>query len=128
MNAQPSSQFSTQRARRENLARFRWHTGAEPAPVLEPESLPLLFRDIGPEAMARFLRGGLRRLAGPFTPITYLRTADYREPYTDYARIGRLVLLRPQEVQPWHSGREHIFISAASLMPDTDSLGFIPGT
>jgi hypothetical protein len=78
--------------------------------------------------MAIFLRGGLQRLSGPVTPITYLRTADYLEPYTDYARIGRLALLRPMEVHPWHSGVEHIFISTACRMPGTDSLGFIPGT
>jgi hypothetical protein len=77
--------------------------------------------------MARFLRGGLQRLAGPVTPITYLRTADYCEPYTDYARIGRLALLRPMEISPWRSGLEHIYISAASCMPPSDSLGFIPG-
>lgn len=113
---------------RENLARFRWHTGAEPTPVAAEESVPILFRDIGPEAMAQFLKSGLKRLAGPMTPITYLRTAEYREPYTDYARIGRLALLQPLEVQPWHSGLEHIFISGASRMPTSDSLGFIPGT
>lgn len=95
--------------------------------MLDGESLPVLFRDIGPEAVARFLRGALQRLAGPVTPITYLRTADYCEPYTDYARIGRLALLRPMEISPWRSGIEHIYISSASCMPPSDSLGFIPG-
>jgi len=128
VNSQPPSHCRLQQPQRENLARFRWHTGAEPTPVHEGDSLPVLFRDIGPEAMAMFLRGGLKRLAGPVTPITYLRTADYLEPYTDYARIGRLALLRPMDVQPWHSGVEHIFISAASRMPATESLGFIPGS
>jgi hypothetical protein len=111
----------------EDLARFRWHTGAEPTPVRKDETVPILFRDIGPEAIARLLRGGLRRLAGPMTPITYLRTADYREPYTDYAAIGRLVLLRPREIEPWHSGIPHIFIAAASRMPSEESFGFVPG-
>jgi hypothetical protein len=61
------------------------------------------------------------------TPITYLRTADYQEPYTDYAGIGRLVLLRPTEIEPWHSGVPHIFIAAASRMPSEGSYGFVPG-
>ena len=42
----------------ENLARFRWHTGAEPIPVSADAAPSLLFRDIGPIAMAQFLRAG----------------------------------------------------------------------
>jgi hypothetical protein len=110
-----------------NLARFRWHTGAEPTPVAPAGAPPLLFRDVGPKAMAQFLRAGLRRLAGPMTPLTYLRTADYHEPYTDHGRIGRLVVLRVRELHPWHSGLPHIYIVAAHQMPDADALGFIPG-
>ena len=34
-------------------------------------------------------------LAGPPSPITYMRTEAYVEPYTDHERIGRLVFLRP---------------------------------
>jgi hypothetical protein len=77
--------------------------------------------------MVQFLRGALKRLAGPVTPITYLRTADYREPYTDYARIGRLALLRAREFQPWHSGVPHIFIAPAARMPEREYLGYVPG-
>jgi hypothetical protein len=128
VNSQLPLHNRVQQSQQENLARFRWHTGVEPTRVHEGDSLPVLFRDVGPEAVATFLRGGLQRLAGPVTPVTYLRTADYLEPYTDYARIGRLALLRPKEVHPWHSGVEHIFISAASHMPAINSLGFIPGT
>src|SRR5262245_32186813 len=101
----------------QNLARFRWHTGAEPFRVESDAAPALLFRDIGPVAMEQFLRGGLGRLAGPMTPITYLRTADYREPYTDHARIGRLVVLRPMELHPWHSGLPHIYIADAAQTP-----------
>ena len=126
MNAASSSYRDSQP--RQNLARFRWHTGAEPTPVRPDETVPVLFRDIGLEATARLLRGGLERLAGPMTPITYLRTVSYQEPYTDYARIGRLVLLRPDEIEPWHSGVAHIFIAAASRMPSDGSYGFVPGT
>jgi hypothetical protein len=77
--------------------------------------------------MARFLTSDLSRLAGPFTPITYLRSAEYQELYTDYSRIGRLVLLRPTEVNLWHSGLNHVYIAPARQMPAEDSLGFIPG-
>lgn len=111
----------------DDLARFRWHTGAEPTPV-SPDSAPgLLFRDIGPVATAQFLRTGLRRLAGPMTPITYLRTADYREPYIDYGAIGRLVVLQPMKLCSWHSGLPHIYIAAAARMPGADALAFVPG-
>lgn len=126
MNA-PNSWARRNSLSRENLARFRWHTGAEPRPVRPDEPVPVLFRDIGPEAMARLLREGLRRLAGPMTPITYLRTVDYQEPYVDYAAIGRLVLLRPEEIDPWHSGVPHVFIAEASRIPPPGSYGFVPG-
>jgi hypothetical protein len=111
----------------DNLARFRWHTGAEPTPIPPDAPLPFLFRDVGPVAMAQFLRSGLRRLAGPMTPITYLRTADYHEPYTDYDGIGRLVVLHPMKLHPWHSGLPHIYIAAAVRMPEAAALGFVPG-
>ena len=111
----------------ENLARFRWHTGVNPTPVAPDAAPPLLFRDIGPVAMAQFLSRGLRRLAGPMTPLTYLRTADYREPYIDHGRIGRLVVLRPMELHPWHSGLPHIYIAAAVRIPDAGVMGFVPG-
>ncbi len=111
----------------EDLSRFRWHTGANPRPIAPAEELPFLFRDVGPVALVQFLRQGLQRLAGPMTPITYLRTSEYREPYTDYARIGRLVLLRPAEVRVWHSGLPHIYIASAAVMPGADCLGFVPG-
>jgi hypothetical protein len=49
----------------DDLSGFRWHTGATPRPVQPGEACPVLFRDIGPAALALFLRGRLRRLAGP---------------------------------------------------------------
>jgi hypothetical protein len=112
--------------RPDDLSRYRWHTGAEPTPVEADEMPSTLFRDIGPVAMAQFLRTGLRRLAGPITPITYLRTADYREPYCDYGAIGRLIVLRPAELNPWHSGLPHIYIAAANRMPNSDALASTP--
>jgi hypothetical protein len=111
----------------EDLRRFRYHTGATLRPLASDEPCPVLFRDVGPEAMSLFLRGKLARLAGPFSPITYMRTAEYREPYTDHGRIGRLVFLNPKELVPWHSGVETIYVAHASRTTSPLTLGFVPG-
>jgi hypothetical protein len=127
----PSDFNTTQRGGRrypgENLARFRWHTGGPLRPLGAEEPCPVLFRDLGPVAMARFLRGELRRLAGPLSPIIYMRTEEYAEPYTDYEHIGRLLFLRPLELQPWHSGVPTIYVAPASALMDADSIVFVPG-
>jgi hypothetical protein len=111
----------------DHLARYRFHTGADLRPIGEDEPCPILFRDVGPVALARFLRGGLRRLAGPYTPITYLRTAAYEEPYTDHEAIGRLVFLRPLCLHPWHSGVPSIYVARATRTGDPATIGFVPG-
>lgn len=110
-----------------DLASFRWHTGATLSPLRPDEPCPVLFRDIGPEAMAAFLRGRLRRLAGPFTPITYLRTQRYVEPYTDFGGIGRLIVLQPLRLHVWHSGIAHIYIARADVFDTAAQIGFVPG-
>lgn len=111
-----------------NLRRYRYHTGATLRPLEADEPCPVLFRDIGPEAMALFLKGQLKRLAGPLSPIIYMRSADYVEPYTDYATIGRLILLQPLELSPWHSGIEPIFVARSTMMPRPESLAYVPGS
>jgi hypothetical protein len=111
----------------DTLARYRFHTGAELSPIGPDEPCPILFRDVGPVALARFLRGGLRRLAGPYTPITYLRTAAYEEPYTDHEALGRLVFLRPLGLHPWHSGVATIYVARATRTGDPATIGFAPG-
>jgi hypothetical protein len=111
----------------EDLSRFRWHTGAPLRPIAAEEPCPILFRDLGPEALSRFLRGTLPRLAGPLSPITYLRTATFREPYTDYESIGRIIVLRPLALKPWHSGVPGVFVSRAAPGVDTRIVGFVPG-
>jgi hypothetical protein len=110
----------------ENLARYRYHTGGSVRPVAPDEDCPILFRDIGPIAMARFLRGQLRRLCGQFSPVTYLRTANYREPYTDYGQIGRIIVLQPLTLSPWHSGVDEVYIASKSLPADLPVIGFLP--
>jgi hypothetical protein len=122
---------SPTRARRpypaDDLAGFRWHTGATPRPLAAGEMCPVLFRDVGPAALAVFLRGGLRRLAGPLSPLVYMRTEDYAEPYCDYERTGRLVLLRPLLLHPWHSGVPHVYVARARPGVDGGRVALVPG-
>jgi hypothetical protein len=116
-----------QRYPADNLAGFRYHTGATLRPLRPDEECPVLFRDLGPAATALFLRGRLRRLAGPQSPIIYLRDHHYVEPYTDHERIGRLIFLRPLVLQPWHSGVTTIFVAGATQPVDPATIGFVPG-
>src|SRR5258708_645605 len=102
----------------EDLARFRYHTGATLRRLAPDEPCRLLFRDVGPWAMARFLRGQLQRLAGPLAPILYTRTAEYREPYRDYEPVGRLVFLQPKLLTPWYSGVPTIFVASLKQCVD----------
>jgi hypothetical protein len=111
---------------RDNLSVFRYHTGAPPRALRPEEVCPLLFRDIGPEAMGRFLRGALPRLAGPLSPIIYLRTERWVEPYEDHGQIGRLLFLRPLALGPWRSGVEHIYVAHASRLAPWSTVAFVP--
>ena len=112
---------------RQDLSRFRYHTGATLRPLGSGETCPLLFRDIGPRALARFLRGELRRLAGPMAPVLYLRTSAYEEPYVDYEHTGRLVFLQPSQLGPWHAGVNHVLVASADHVVDPLAVGFVPG-
>lgn len=111
----------------DDLSGFRWNTGATLRPLTPGERPPVLFRDVGPAALAMFLRGTLPRLSGPLSPIVYMRTADYVEPYTDFERTGRLAILRPRELGAWHSGVPHIYVSRARPGVDFGAVGFVPG-
>lgn len=110
-----------------DLRRFRWHTGAPLRPLDPEETLPPLFRDLGPEATARFLRGALPRLCGPLSPITYLRTAAWAEPYVDHGAIGRLVFLQPRTLRPFHAGVPHVLVAEPSAWGARGSIGYLPG-
>jgi hypothetical protein len=110
----------------ENLARFRYHTGATLRQLAPDEPCPRLYRDIGPEAMARFLDGTLERLAGPLAPILYSRTAAYREPYRDYEPIGRLIFLQPRELRPWFSGVANVYVAPVRNDVRRVAVGFLP--
>src|SRR5580692_10642661 len=109
----------------ENLTRFRYHTGATLRRLDPDEPCPRLYRDIGPEAMALFLRGRLGRLAGPFAPILYTRTAEYAEPYRDFEPIGRLVFLDSRQLRPWFSGVQHVYVASVANQTARVSVGFL---
>jgi hypothetical protein len=109
-----------------DLARVRFHTGATPRALGEGEACPPLFRDLGPLGMQRYLSGRLRRLAGPMAPILYLRTARYAEPYEDAEEIGRLAILQPQGLSPWHAGYDEVFVASAHLVPDPAHMVVVP--
>ena len=109
-----------------DLARFRYHTGAPLRRVAPGEPCPVLFRDLGTLAMAAYLSGALARLAGPLTPLLYARTVRYREPYVDYEDIGRLVFIRPHELEPWHSGIAEVYVASASRRIAADAVGYAP--
>ncbi|MFP2923996.1 hypothetical protein ACLESO_02020 [Pyxidicoccus sp. 3LG] len=112
----------------EDLRRYRFHTGA-PLSALKPEEpCPVLYRDLGPVALRRYLRGTLPRLAGPLTPLLYMRTLDFREPYTDYENTGRLVFLRPLHVQPWRSGVPGVYVARATRPVDLSTVAYCPGS
>jgi hypothetical protein len=111
----------------DDLSGFRWHTGATLRPVAPGEACPALFRDVGPAALALFLRGRLPRLAGPLSPLVYMRTTEYVEPYTDFERTGRLMLLRPLLLGPWHAGTPHVYVARARPGIDARAVGFVPG-
>lgn len=109
-----------------NLRQFQYHTGAPIVPLAADEPCPPLFRDIGLDGVSRFLRGELTRLCGPLSPITYLRTAAYREPYVDHGQIGRLMLLAPRAVGPWHSGIEAVYVAPREIRIEPETMVFIP--
>jgi hypothetical protein len=110
----------------DDLARFRYHTGASLRPPAPGERYPALFRDLGPAALARYLRGRLPRLAGPLTPLLYMRTLEYHEPYVDHEDIGRIVFLRPDEVGAWHAGIPHVYVARATRQTAPDGVGYVP--
>jgi len=110
----------------DDLTPYGWHTGGAVRPM-DPESpSALLFRDLGPVAMQRFLEGTLPRLAGPTSPVTYLRTAAYREPYADGVEVGRLAILPCAPWRPWHAGVDEVFVTRADRAPDAAVITVLP--
>jgi hypothetical protein len=109
-----------------DLSKFRYHTGARLSRLSACERCPLLFRDLGLPGMALYLSGRLTRLAGPMSPLLYLRSARYTEPYTDHEDIGRLVVLEPGRLVPWHSGVPEVYVAQADLQPPPGVMACVP--
>ena len=115
-----------QRESKTDLSGFSYHTGGTVRRLDPDEVCPILFRDVGLEAMIRFLQRDLKRLCGPTSPITYLRDCNYIEPYTDYGMIGRIMILQPMQIRPWHSGLDSIFVAPRNTHVDDQAMVFLP--
>lgn len=110
-----------------DLTIFSWHTGGPVRALGEGERCPALFRDLGPAAMLRLLRGGLPRLAGPTSPVTYARTVDYVEPYVDHEDFGRVAMLPWGTWRPWHAGMAEVYVTDAETRFDPSCMTVAPG-
>ena len=95
-------------------------------PLVGDEACPTLYRDIGPQALMRFLDGKLDRLAGPKAPCVFMRDATLPG-FTGVVReLGVLVFLQPLAIGPWVSGQPGIYVAETGLMPPAPTLGFVP--
>lgn len=108
-----------------DLSAFSWHTGGTVRLLDADERCPALFRDLGPVATLRLLRGRLPRLAGPTSPVTYARTARYIEPYTDHEHFGRVALLPFGAWTPWHAGVAEVYVTDADARFDPTCMGLV---
>jgi hypothetical protein len=109
-----------------DLTAYAWHTGGPVRALHEGERCPALYRDLGAVAMLRLLRGQLPRLAGPASPVTYMRTAHYVEPYTDHEHFGRVMLLPFGAWTPWHAGIADVYVTDADARFDPLCMDVVP--
>jgi hypothetical protein len=109
-----------------DLAGFRWHTGGAVRPLGDGEPRPVLFRDLGPAATLWLLEGRLPRLAGPTSPVTYLRTADYREPFVEHGHFGRVAVLASARAAVWHAGIAEVFVAPADAVFEPGAMALVP--
>lgn len=111
---------------RPDLREFGWHTGGAVRPLGDGEPRPVVFRDLGPEATLRLLEGRLGRLAGPTSPVTYLRTAGYAEPFVDHGHFGRVCVLASASAELWHAGIVEVFIASADAGFEPQQMALVP--
>jgi hypothetical protein len=109
-----------------DLGEFRWHTGGPVRPLGDGEPRPVLFRDLGPAATLRLLDGTLARLAGPTSPVTYLRTAAYREPFVEHGHFGRVAVLPCAGAAVWHAGIAEVFVTCAEARFEPRAMALVP--
>jgi hypothetical protein len=109
-----------------DLREFSWHTGGAVRPLGDGEPRPVLFRDLGPAATLLLLDGRLLRLAGPTSPVTYLRTAAYREPFVEHGDFGRVVVLPCARAAVWHAGIAEVFVTDAAAGVEPGAMALVP--
>jgi hypothetical protein len=109
-----------------DLRRFSWHTGGTVRPLGDTEPRPALFRDLGPAATLLLLDDALPRLAGPTSPVTYLRTAHYGEPFVEHGHFGRVAVLPSAAAEVWHAGIAEVFVAAADTAFDPRVMALVP--
>jgi hypothetical protein len=109
-----------------DLRGFSWHTGGQIRPLGDGEPRPVLFRDLGPAATLLLLGDALPRLAGPTSPVMYLRTAHYREPFVDHGHFGRVAVLPSWSAAVWHAGIAEVFVADAGTAFDPRAMALVP--
>ncbi|MBI3099240.1 MAG: hypothetical protein HYY93_13520 [Planctomycetes bacterium] len=100
--------------------------GSMPRPIAPGEPCPILFRDVGPDALAAFLLGGIDSLAGPEAAVVWLRSAEVPPPTRATAEFGEIILLRPMSLLPWKVDEPGVYVAAADRAAAAESLGFVP--
>jgi hypothetical protein len=55
-----------------------------------------------------------------------MHTAAYAEPYTDYEETGRLAILEPRPIAPWHSGVPGVYVAEADAFPASTAIAWLP--
>ena len=108
-----------------DLSAFRWHTGGAVRPLGDGEPRPALFRDLGPAATLWLLERRLPRLAGPTSPVTYLRTAQYREPFIEHGHFGRVLVLASARAPVWHAGIAEVFVAPADAAFEPGAMALV---
>jgi hypothetical protein len=109
-----------------DLRALSWHTGGAIRPLDDGEPRPLLLRDLGPEATLGWLERRLPRLAGPTCPVTYLRTARYREPFVEHGHFGRIAVLPAAAAAVWHAGVAEVFVADADIAIEPGAMALVP--
>ena len=109
-----------------DLSAFAWHTGGAVRPLGDGEPRPVVFRDLGPAATLRLIERRLPRLAGPTSPVTYLRTAGYGEPFVEHGHFGRVLVLPSARAELWHAGIAEVFVAPADAAFEPDAMALVP--
>jgi hypothetical protein len=100
--------------------------GTRPRPPAPGEPCPTLYRDVGPQALAQFVRGEATQFEGRGSACAFLRDATLPAYSSCVEQFGALVLLQPLALGPWVSGQAGIWVSEAGRMPPHDVVAIVP--